>query len=143
MNPWVWVAIGCLAAIVILTFAAGLCFYVGFVRNPEAKKMVSAMTQELEDLKTSQTNLGEIGEALKRYAQKHDGEFPTKLSELKNGYLKDPKVLINPSTGQEYSYTKPAKDAPGDTVVITAVHTIPGAPQILDLHKDGTVAQRQ
>lgn len=141
-NPWVWVAVGCLVAIVVLAVGAGLCFYFGFVRNPEIQKTWTAMMQEAEHINTSQANLKAIGEAMQRYAQKNEGEYPEKLADLKDEYLTDPDVLINPSTKHEYTYNRPETDAPDDTPVITVVHQIPGAPQTVELLKDGTVVLR-
>ncbi|GAG11785.1 unnamed protein product, partial [marine sediment metagenome] len=39
-------------------------------------------------------------------------------------------------------YNRPEPDAADDTVVITAVHQIPGTPQTVELLKDGTVVVR-
>lgn len=137
-SPWVWVAVGCLAAIVILAIGAGLCIYFGVIKNPQFR---TAM-EEVENVTTSRANLQSIGEALSRYAQKNDGEFPEKLSDLKGDYLKDPEVLTDPSTENEYQYTKPDKDDPDDTVVIKVRSSFP-VPVTLRLLKDGTVEETQ
>jgi hypothetical protein len=140
-SPWVWVAISCLAFIVVLAVGAGLCFYFGYVKNPELRKSMSSMVEEAQRQTISRDNLQSIGEALQRYAQKNDGEFPENLSDLKKeDYLKDPGILIDPSTGREYHYKRPAKDDPDDTVVITVKSSFP-MQMTFKLLKDGTVEE--
>jgi hypothetical protein len=69
-----------------------------------------------------QSNLMEVGGALRRYADLH-GSYPRDLSAIEKDYLKDPSVLRCPldrnSGGvSSYIYHPPGPNAKGDFVVL-------------------------
>lgn len=94
--------------LVALVFA-GLLLYA--MRMPAVRGMLGC-----------QSNLMEVGGALRRYSDLH-GSYPRDLSAIEKDYLKDPSVLRcpldrDPSGVSSYIYHRPGANAKGDFVVL-------------------------
>lgn len=127
-NPWIWVSLGCFGIVAILGIFA-IVMTTRFLGSPEGKQFTSAMerTQSLE------TPVKETAAGLQKYVTEK-GDFPATLDDLK-GYVGDSSLA---KVKEEMKYTKPAKDAPGDTVVLTTGYYefMRGAKQKIEILKN-------
>jgi hypothetical protein len=142
-SPWLWIGIGCLVVGVLAIIAISICVY-ALLRNPDFKRSMSAMTQEMPRMQQCQQQLTSIGQALDRYAADHGGQYPNTLTELVPRYMKDASAFVCPSAppGEQYTYKKPDRSAPGSTPVIECDRHEAGIVVMkLVLHKDGSVTQ--
>ena len=127
-SPWVWVSLGCITIVAVL----GIIMIVtaaNFLKSPEGKKMMAGIdrTQDLARV------LPEIASGFEKHNQEK-GDFPNDIDGLK-GYVSDATLA---KIKQEMKYTKPAKDAPPTTVVLTtgSVDFMRNATQEIVLQKD-------
>jgi hypothetical protein len=141
-NPWMWIGITCLVVGFLAIVAIGICVY-SVLRNPDVRKTFTAAAQEGPRMETCERQLTDIGQALKRYADDHDGAFPDKLDDLVPKYMKDKSEFVCPSAdgAGEYTYHKPQPSDPGSTVVIECNrHNMGMVTMRLTLDKDGSVS---
>jgi hypothetical protein len=108
-SPWLWVSLGCITIVAVL----GIIMIVtaaNFLKSPEGKKMMAGIdrTQDLARV------LPDVASGFEKHnAEK--GDFPKDLDGLK-GYVTETTLQ---KIKDEMKYTKPAKDAPPTTVVLT------------------------
>lgn len=96
-----------------------------------------------------QTNMREIGDALRRYNDVNRS-YPRDLESMSKDYLKDPSVLRcpldrSPSEAPSYIYHRPDSSSPGSFVVLECRHHDLGRdlpPSTLVYMKNGTVKTR-
>ena len=104
----------CLAVLILVAAAfIGLLIYA--IRMPAIRGLVKC-----------QSNMIEIGAALRRYADLH-GSYPADLSAIRREYLKDPGVLrcpldTSPSDRPSYIYHRPKPNSGPDFVVLVCTH---------------------
>jgi hypothetical protein len=108
-SPWVWVSLGCITIVAVL----GIIMIVtaaNFLKSPEGKKMMAGIDRTQNLART----LPEVAAGFEKYAGEK-GDFPQDLDGLK-GYVSDTTL---DKVKKEMKYTKPAKDAPAETVILT------------------------
>jgi len=134
-SPWVWISLGCIGIVAILGVIL-IAFTVNFLKSPEGKKLTSgiARTKELANA------LPEVAGGFQKYVTEK-GDFPDSLDDLQ-GY-------IGPGAFQtvkdQMTYTKPAKDAPPETIILTTGMDdfIKGAKLGIVMQKNGEFFQMQ
>lgn len=137
------VGVSCLV-ILVVTVLIGLWLYLILARNPAFEGVFGRTRLAAE----CQINLEQIAGGLERYSRRN-GKYPESLDDLYPDFLEKRDVLHcpadkSPKDTVSYEYKRPAKAAPGDTVVIRCErHTIVEGepPLILLLRKDGSVVR--
>ena len=127
-SPWVWVSLGCIGIVAILGIIV-IVFTSRLLKSPEFQSMKSAM----EKTESLSTVVAEASAGLEKYVTEK-GDFPANVDQLK-GYMPD---ISLGRIKTEMKYTKPAKDAPPETIVLTTgvFDLMSGATQEIIVQKD-------
>jgi hypothetical protein len=133
-SPWIWVSLGCIGIVAIL----GVILIVAtrnFLSSDEGKQFMAGMdrTQDYKEV------LPIVASGMQKYVTEK-GDFPENLDAL-SGYVESVTLA---KVKKEMKYTKPAKDAPAETVVLTTGehNLIKGSTQEIVLTKDFQMRQR-
>lgn len=108
-SPWVWVSLGCIGLIAIV----GIFLVVMTVRfmNSEEGQRMQATIRKTESLESS---VPAVVQALQTYVSEK-GDFPDSLEAIKDRMQAGAYEAIT----KDMKYTKPAKDAPDTTIILT------------------------
>jgi len=125
-------------AVVVIFVIAGIAFVIfinNFLKSPQGKKMMSGImtTERVENL------VPDLNAALSAYV-KAKGDYPADIDDLSKFGLSDEKVA---TTKELLKYTKPAKDAPPETVILDSgkMEFIKGADMRIQVTKNGDAYQ--
>jgi hypothetical protein len=127
-SPWIWISLGCIGLVAILGIVL-IVFTMNFLRSDEGKQFTSG----IQRTQTLARSLPEISAGMEKYVAEK-GDFPATLDELA-GYVGAEELE---KIKAEMTYTKPAKDAPPETVVLTTgmLEFMQGSKQEIFLQKD-------
>jgi hypothetical protein len=108
-SPWIWVSLGCIGIVAILGVIAIVATR-NFLASEDGKNLMAGI-QRSESLARS---LPITAAGFEKYIGEK-GDFPPNLDAMK-GYIDDATLQ---KIKTEMAYTKPAKDAPAETTILT------------------------
>jgi hypothetical protein len=121
MSCWTVGLLSCLGAVALVVAGLAILF-IYVARRPEFKQAMSAGVE----MGTCQQNMLEIYDAIERYRQKNNGEYPKDLSALIPRYLSEAGKMRCPAdaSGQRvsYQYFRPQKDSPETSPLLQCDH---------------------
>ncbi len=121
MSCWTIGLLSCLGAVALLV--AGLAvLFIYVARQPEFKQAMTAGVTMAQ----CQQNLQEVYQAIERYRQRNNGQYPRQLNELVPRYLAEAGKLRCPADTTpnpvSYRYFPPAKDSPETSPLLQCDH---------------------
>ena len=114
-NVWKWVIGSCLGIVVL-----GMIAFFILVRTVFNDPGMKAVMQNAQSSVQDKPKLLQIHSALNKYKKAHEGNYPNSLEDLvKAKYLSESSLTSGTAEVGKFIYTKPAKDAPDNTPVVS------------------------
>ncbi len=120
-SCWTVGLLSCLGAVALLIAGLAILF-IYVARRPEFKQAMSAGVQMAQ----CQQNMIDVYQAIERYRQRNNGQYPKSLDELTPRYLAEAGKLKCPADLTDkpvsYRYFKPTKDSPETAPLLQCDH---------------------
>lgn len=138
-SCWTIGLLSCLGAVALVIAVLAILF-IYVARRPEFKQAMSAGVQMAQ----CQQNMMDVYQAIERYRQRHNGQYPKDLNELTPRYLAEAGKLKCPADLSDkpvsYRYFKPTKDSPETALLLQCEnHRIMNQPVPIIVLKNGQV----